>query len=256
MKDGVPEFVSQFPYWGEILQSQMGEVNRQAGCQSWRTALLSSSDPAVKRASVMILNLDRANWFVLTGLPSESRVLDLGAGMGTNSHALALRYREVIAVEPVAERVQFMRERFRQEGISNVHILQTSLWDLPFERESFDLVVMNGVLEWVAEGRTGDPKRLQAAALEIAAKLLRPGAMLYLGFENRLAAGYFVGYRNPIAAFLGSQSCRAGWRTGTLVPRDNRAATATTSTPAADTGNCCANAGSPAAHVMWRSQLQ
>src|SRR6202044_2316930 len=109
----------------------------------------------VQRASTMILNLDRANWQYLVDLPPESRVLDLGAGTGTTSHALAQRFREVVALEPVLERVQFMRLRFAQENLSNVQLVRSSLWTLPFAPESFDLVAMNGVLEWVAEGRAG-----------------------------------------------------------------------------------------------------
>lgn len=194
--DEIPCFVSDFPYWGEIPLEAMQRVNREA-VKSWRHALVSSTDPDVKRASEMILNLDRANWHLLTGLPQDSRVLDLGAGMGANSHALALTYREVVAVEPVAERVAFMACRFRQEGLENVHILRTSLWDLPFASERFDLIVMNGVLEWVAQGRSGNPRELQRAALRKAAKLLRPGGVLYVGIENRFSAGHFVGYPDP-----------------------------------------------------------
>jgi SAM-dependent methyltransferase len=193
--DGTPQFVEEFPYWGEIPLQQMQEVNRRAAT-SWKSALLSSQDPVVKRASEMILNLDRANWCLLTTLPENSRVLDLGAGMGTNSHALALRYREVVAVEPVSERVQFMKQRFEQEGL-DVRVVRTSLWHLPFEKGSFDLIVMNGVLEWVAQGQPGDPRRLQEGALRTAARLLRRGGVLYVGIENRYAAGHFVGYRDP-----------------------------------------------------------
>jgi SAM-dependent methyltransferase len=194
--EGIPHFVSSFPYWGEIPKEQMDQV-LQACRTSWRDALLSSEAPKVRQAAEMILNLDRAKWCLLTDLPKESRVLDLGAGMGANSHALALRYQEVVAVEPVVERVQFMSQRFAQEGIRNVRLIHTSLWDLPFAAESFDLIVMNGVLEWVAQGREGNPKRLQEAALKAASKLLRPGGVLYLGIENRFAAGYFKGYPDP-----------------------------------------------------------
>jgi len=197
VKDGVPMFVPSFPYWGEISQEAMTEVLRAAPA-SWRDALLHSPDPNVTRASEMILNLDRANWCLLTDLPPESRVLDLGAGMGANSHALAKRYREVVAVEPVAERTQFMTERFRQEGLPNVRIVQTSLWDLPFPDGSFDLIVMNGVLEWVAQGREGDPREIQLSALRRAARLLRPGGVLYLGVENRFAIGQLLGHPDPL----------------------------------------------------------
>ena len=195
--DGVPHFVSEFPYWGEIPQEQMREVNRHAAVGKWRSALLESRDPAVKRASRMILNLDRANWHWLLDLPAESRVLDIGAGTGTNAHALALRFRDVVAMEPVLERVHFMRQRFTQEGLSNIRIVRSSLWSLPFAEQSFDLIAMNGVLEWVAEGMSGDPHELQMDALRRASRLLRPGGYLYLGIENRIYPWYFVGYNDP-----------------------------------------------------------
>ena len=195
--DGVPHFVKTFPYWGEISVDRMQEVNRRAQAGSWKAALLDSPDPLVQKAAVMMLNLDRANWHWLTDLPPESRVLDLGAGTGTTSHALGMHYREVIAVEPVQERVDFMQQRFGQEGLSNVKIIRSSLWILPFERESFDLIVMNGVLEWVAEGTDGDPGKLQETALRAALDLLKPGGCLYLGIENRLSPGYFIGYPDP-----------------------------------------------------------
>ena len=195
--DGVPHFLRDFPYWGEIPIRQMTEVNRRAQTGSWKSALLDYDDPEVQRASVMILNLDRANWHHLVRLPADSRVLDIGAGMGTNSHALALRYREVVAVEPVLERIQFMRQRFTQERLLNVGIVRSSIWKLPFAPGSFDLVALNGVLEWVAAGQSGDPGELQKTALQNIHRLLRPGGYVYVGIENRYVPGYFIGYPDP-----------------------------------------------------------
>jgi SAM-dependent methyltransferase len=194
---GVPHFVKDFPYWGEIPLEHMREVNRLAAEGPWKAPLLYSSEPSVQRATEMILNLDRANWQLLLNLPLKSRVLDVGAGMGTTSHALALRYQEVIALEPVVERIQFMRQRFAQEKLKNIKILRSSLWVLPFATESMDLVAMNGVLEWVAEGQVGDPTELQERALRKVFKLLRPGGYLYLGIENRFSLGCFIGYPDP-----------------------------------------------------------
>jgi SAM-dependent methyltransferase len=195
--NGIPDFVGDFPYWGEIPIEQMREVNRRVETEPWKTPLLDSTEPSVQRAASMILNLDRANWQWLLDLPTESRVLDIGAGMGTNSHALATHYREVIAVEPVVERIHFMQQRFAQERLSNIKILRSSVWALPFSKATFDLVVMNGVLEWVATGQPGDPGDIQESALCKVLDLLKPGGYLYLGIENRLGLGYFVGYSDP-----------------------------------------------------------
>ncbi|HXI41387.1 MAG TPA: class I SAM-dependent methyltransferase [Bryobacteraceae bacterium] len=197
MLDGIPHFVREFPYWGEIPLKTMHEVNLRAQTGRWKDALLDSQDSAVQRASQMILNGERANWQWLLDLPKESRALDVGAGMGTNSHALGMHYREVVATEPVLERVQFMQRRFAQENLSNIKVVRTSIWALPFPDESFDLIVLNGVLEWVAEGSTEDPGRVQERALRKLFGLLKPGGYLYLGIENRLGYGYFIGYPDP-----------------------------------------------------------
>src|ERR1035438_2331296 len=72
--EGVPFFVDEFPYWGEMPLAQMQEVNLLAASGSWKTALAESRDPLVQRAAGMILNLERANWQWLLNLPAESRV--------------------------------------------------------------------------------------------------------------------------------------------------------------------------------------
>jgi SAM-dependent methyltransferase len=197
MVDGIPHFVHDFAYWGEISQEKMQAVNRAARRGNWKQALLDFPDPAVNHAAQMMLNLERANWHWLANLPRESRALDLGAGTGTISHALGMYYREVVAVEPVLERVEFMQQRFSQEGLSNIKVLRSSLWTLPFAPASFDLVAMNGVLEWVPLGSDEDPREVQLRALRNAHRLLKADGCLYVGIENRISTGYFLGYPDP-----------------------------------------------------------
>src|ERR1700723_1789671 len=49
--NGIPQFATNFPYWGEISREQMLEVNRRAAQGSWKAALLDFDDPAVQQAS-------------------------------------------------------------------------------------------------------------------------------------------------------------------------------------------------------------
>lgn len=193
----IPTFIDSFPYWGEIPQQEMAAVNAAARNGNWKQAVLDSTERSVQTASEMILNVDRANWHYFLEGASGGRVLDLGAGMGTNSHALSSHFDEVVAVEPVRERVEFMQDRFSQEGLKNIRIVRTSIWDLPFADDTFDLVAMNGVLEWVAAGRQGDPEEIQLSALKNVLRILKPGGSLYLGIENRYVPGYFIGYPDP-----------------------------------------------------------
>jgi SAM-dependent methyltransferase len=178
---------------GEIPLEQIRQLNRSIRQGEWKTQLLNSQACLDRSEAEVILNLDRANWHTLTDLTPDSRILDLAGGLGTIPHALAKRYREVVAMEAVPEQVDFMKERFAQEGLRNIKLIQTSPWRIPFAPESFDLIVTNSLLERVAIGRTGNPKRLQQEALAKVSQLLRPGGYVYLGVGNRLFWRYFAG---------------------------------------------------------------
>jgi FkbM family methyltransferase len=209
VRNGVPYFVEDHPYCGDIPEADMREVLKRAETSSWKESVTESHSPSVQRAADTILNLDRANWYRLADLNSQSRVLDVGAGMGTTSHALAKRFREVIAMEPALEAVEFMRCRFSQERLGNVVCVRSSVWEMPFPPASFDLVVLNGVLEWVAAGREGNPEQLQQAALDRVSELVRPGGYVYLGVDNRVSWH----------SLLGRQDVRCSLRYIAILPR-------------------------------------
>src|SRR3989344_9047582 len=66
--------------------------------------------------------------------------------------------------------------------------------DLPFAAESFDIIVMNGVLEWVGKTKHfSRPREAQIACLKICRQLLKAQGYLYIGIENRWAASYLRG---------------------------------------------------------------
>ena len=196
--DGVPHFVADAPYWGEITESRMMAVLNDMRRRHWKIALASSGDPAAAHVSLFIQNRNRANWQYLLPAGETQSALCVGEGMGTTAHALAGNYRTVVAMEPVGLRVEFMRRRFDQDGVRNVRVIRASFPDAPFAKHAFDLVVFNGVLEWLPSGDPArDPYAVQCGALRKAFDLLKPGGHVCVGIENRWCYEYFLGAKDP-----------------------------------------------------------
>lgn len=170
--------------------------------QGWRAALTAYYEQATtpqQRAFVMHYTLEekRTVWKLLLPPGKDAVALDYGCGFGIYSLNLARTYRHVCAVDLTFSRLDFLNQRILQEGITNI----TPLWagdrlPLPFPAASFDLVMMNGVLEWVAVNGAAPPEQIQRAYLSEMYRILRPGGHFYLGIENRYGYGYFFGKRD------------------------------------------------------------
>ena len=97
-------------------------------------------------------------------------------------------------MEAVPERIDFTRERLRQERILNVHLVQASATALPLAENSFDLVVVNGVLEWVGEwDLTVDPRTVQINFLKKICRLLKRRWRLADRHRKPIRVGLFPG---------------------------------------------------------------
>ncbi len=209
LKDGAPVFVSDDFYWGEVPQETMRDILERAARDGWReaaAAVLGATDEAL---CDYISDVRRADWRFLIPLTQQSVVLDAGAGWGTLTFPLAGAAGHVVALEAVRERAEFIRLRQRQDGIHNVQVVQADACAPPFPPESFDLVVMTGMLEWLAVMDTsGDPREVQLSALSKTHRVLKPGGRLYIGVENRYGYSLFLGARD-----------HSGLRFTSLMPR-------------------------------------
>ena len=102
---------------------------------------------------------------VFAELTPGERVLDLGCGAGMDSQLAFLRGAVVTGLDFSAE----MLDRARQ-GRHGAEFVHGQAWETPFADDSFDVVLMNGLLNL-------NPRRTDIVA-EVA-RLLRPGGRLY-----------------------------------------------------------------------------
>jgi SAM-dependent methyltransferase len=198
--NGVLTLVSESEYWGEVglTQELARDIIGRMEKEEWRQVIRNHPSPVVRRYYDWLTDLDRARWRSLTDLKSDSHVLDLGAGLGTISYALSRSYARVFSVEKVFERMEFMRLRFAQDKCSNITLVRSDVDLLPLPARSLDLIVLNGVLEWLPYNKKLlNPRDVQLHYLTSLRTLLKPGGILYIGIENRISYNFFAGAPDP-----------------------------------------------------------
>jgi SAM-dependent methyltransferase len=125
---------------------------------------------------------------------ADGVVVDIGAGFGTISVALARSAAHVYAIDRSAGRAQTTAARARAEGLANVTAIHADGLTLPLGSGTCDLALLIGVLEWTGFGHD-DPLASQATVLSEVSRVLKPGGTLLIGIENRFGAHYFLGSR-------------------------------------------------------------
>ena len=99
----------------------------------------------------------------------SGRVLEVAAGTGVVTVALARAAKEVIATDYAAAMITMVEARVRDAGLTNVRSEQADLYALRFEQASFDAVVAANVLHLVPD---------LPGALAALRRVLKPGGRL------------------------------------------------------------------------------
>ena len=140
---------------------------------------------------------NRLAWLNLVDIKTSTKALDIGAGTGGLACQLAKKC-SVVAIDGSWCDVKFLKIRAKQEGLRQFKTLLGNALDLPFKRKQFDLVTMNGVLEWVPTSQPNtSPREAQLQALKEVRRLLKRSGKFLLGIENRYYLGYFLGVPEP-----------------------------------------------------------
>ena len=98
---------------------------------------------------------DILGWIV-EGLPLQRdfRVLDVAAGTGHLSRAVAPHVREVVAIDITPEMLEIARKEIALSNLDNITIEEGNAAELPFEDNSFDMIVSRLALHRAAHHPT------------------------------------------------------------------------------------------------------
>jgi SAM-dependent methyltransferase len=144
-----------------------------------------------------ITNKRRVDW-IYNILGSERKnCLDIGSGLGNISENLSFIFENVYSYEAVRERIEFQKRRFKNSKRSNIYISRGNALSLPFKDNYFDLIVCNGVLEWIGMMNTEqNPRKTQLEFLCELKRVLKEDGKIYIGIENRLGLNLILGAKD------------------------------------------------------------
>lgn len=90
------------------------------------------------------------------GSDGRGRLLDVGCGTGQVFIPLAKHFREVIAIDPSEEMLEFSRKRISEEGLANVSLKRLRGEEISPELGKFQLVVFGASFHWMDRERTAE----------------------------------------------------------------------------------------------------
>jgi SAM-dependent methyltransferase len=164
------------------------------GPGGWRQALDRLDLPIMSRKRFWFTDLKKSAFYQSIPGVATKAVLDVGSGSGVIAEGLAGSFGQVVALERDPKWCRFIHRRFRQDGITNVAVICGDAIRAPLGKDRFDLVVVNGVLEWVPEGdRSGSPRDVQLAFLRRMRESLRADGSIGIAIENRFCLSHFFG---------------------------------------------------------------
>jgi SAM-dependent methyltransferase len=108
-------------------------------------------------------------------VPPGARVIECGCGTGQLSNFLSIHNRQVFGTDLCMNSLKLGQGFARRHGLGRVRFVQMNLFRPAFRRQSFHLVISNGVLH-----HTSDPR----GGFESIARLVKPGGYILIGLYH------------------------------------------------------------------------
>ncbi len=196
---GIPRFAKTEIEWSVFNSEISEEVTNLAEQKGWQEAINSYSHTLGAYTLQYINDESRADWHVILPLSSDATVLDIGSGWGNIALSLSKWCKQIYCCDVNMTNLRLLRSRMSDRGVHNVTAFQyepNDFMKLPFPDSSIDVVILNGVLEWMGAAEIdASPKRVQIEALKEIRRVLSPEGALYIGIENRYSTGTLRGQR-------------------------------------------------------------
>lgn len=112
-----------------------------------------------------------AEMLKLIGRTPFDGLLDLGTGTGRMLELLSDRYHRAIGIDSSRDMLAIARTQLDEAGITHASVRQADIFNLPLERESFNMVTFHQVLHFLHE---------PLPAITQAARMLRPGGRVLI----------------------------------------------------------------------------
>ena len=197
IEEGYVDFVGRDGFYsGEVSQQEMKQLIHNIDTLGYDEGVRSF----LKKYPFLtnyLTDIRRIDWVCHALGKNNHRCLDIGSGLGNISENLSHIFQEVYSLDAVKERIEFQKRRYMNSNRKNITLVRGNALEIPFPDNYFDLIVCNGVLEWV--GMTNyypDPRKTQIKFLKEIKRVLSDKGCLYIGIENRFGLQFFRGAKD------------------------------------------------------------
>jgi len=137
---------------------------------------------------------NRADGLTLTKIDKSAAVLDYGCGFGTLSCIASSLAKEVVSLDVSSVYIRGLNLRIKEGGYTNIFPIISDYYNFPFFENTFDLIIVNGVLEYIpCQNLTRPHEEMVRDFIKALTHVLKPGGQIYIAIENRYGLNYLLG---------------------------------------------------------------